>query len=114
MQLKLYYVLNFPIAAAKALMREVGDTGDPETLVIQYPVSDFSHESFDDFMYGSGHMMSDMLTLLQEGKFSEKDFRGIRIYEAVELPNGHKHKELCHLQDFQDVQLFFPGNGGSV
>lgn len=92
---------------ARALMELAGETGDSRTLVVEVPTRDFSHKSFDDFMYEDPDKMFfvTLMSLVGDGDVTIDDVRESRIYQVTRV-GGREQQTLAPNQDFRDALAF--------
>ena len=102
-----FYRIEINERVARAIMKQVGDTGDPKTLVIQAPTRDFSHESFDEFMYNGEDkaFFPRLMSLIGIDGVTVDDVRESRIYQVTYI-GTREHKVLTPNQDFRDMIAF--------
>lgn len=105
MKLNSFYMVTMPISVAKILMKRNGDKGNPETLVMKVPTADFSHESYDEFLYNKG-IFNVFSNLLFNGDITVEQFRELRIYEVVEMNGKQVKKDLAKYQDFLNSTIY--------
>ena len=99
-----FYRIEINEKVARAIMKQVGDTGDPKTLVIQAPTKNFSHESFDEFMYSGADkaFFPMIMSLIGTDGVTADDVRESRIYQVTRI-GTREHKVLTPNQDFRDM-----------
>lgn len=104
MNTQAFYIITMPVSVAKVLQKLKGDKGDPNDFIFKYPTPDFSHESYDLFLYKQGFFQV-LLELVFSEKITPAQFNEIRIYEAIERGGIEIGRTLCKNQDFRDCVM---------
>lgn len=104
MTLEFFYRLEMPEAVCKAAMQKMHIKGDPQKMIYQVPVPNFSHETFDACLYDS-KIIDFFINLHFDKAITKEQLRMIKIYEVTFGDGQLLNKTLAVSQDFVNIQF---------